>query len=496
MFSGFLLFKVKKIFMQNVLTQSLLAVIFIPFAGSFFLPLAGRISVFLRNILSLILILIALVCAVKIMPFCLQGQTLQFSSVLPLKFNFIVYADSLAVFMAIVSSAISAIIVAYSFNYISNYEHQSEYYFMVTFFLAAMMGIVFSANLIFLYIFWEITALTSWRLIGFFREKQYVLRADKALLITISGALVMLWGFIRLYQETGSFDLLTIKEIVKTQPISYLTITLILVGIFSKSAVLPFQVWLPDAGVAPSPITALLHAAVLVKIGVYVFARLFIVTMPLDLFWQNIIPIIAAISSLVSAGAALVDTNLKKIIAYSTISQISFIFLGFSWSSEIGIAGGLLFILMHGLSKAGLFLCAGIVEQKTKTKDITKLGGLIHSMPLTTVSFLFCAFSVMGIPPLGGFFSKYMIVSGTLNQGRWIIAAVFLSGAVMTILYLFRVFNLVFLGEAKTLLVNEGSISMVICATLLALLSLLGGIFIRYPNQIINIITQQIIGIK
>jgi len=360
-----------------------------------------------------------------------------------------------------------------------------------------MMGLVFSANLVFLYLFWEITAVCSWRLIGFFRERTFVLKADKSFLVTVFGALVMLLGFIRLYQETGSFDLFTIKEIVKTHPVSNLTIALILVGIFSKSATLPFHTWLPDAGVAPSPVTALLHAAVLVKIGVYVFARLFVVTIPLNTFWHGVIPVIAGISALVSAGAALVDTDLKRIIAYSTISQIGFIFLGLSLGNEIGIAGGLLYILMHGLSKAGLFLCAGIVEQKTKIKDITKLGGLLHTMPITAISFLFCSFSVMGIPPFGGFFSKYMVISGTLESGHLMIAAVFLFGAALTILYLFRTFNSVFLGEIKTLSVREGSSLMLICVALFASLSLLGGIFIRYPNQIIQTTAQQMmVGIK
>jgi len=306
----------------------------------------------------------------------------------------------------------------------------------------------------------------------------------------------MLLGFIRLSLETGSFDLWAIKEAVQTHPVSNLTIALILVGIFSKSATLPLQTWLPDAGVAPSPVTALLHAAVLVKIGVYVFARLFVATVPLAIPWQTIVPAIAALSALVAAGAALIDTDLKRIIAYSTISQIGFIFLGFSVASEIGIAGALLFILMHGLSKAGLFLCAGIVEQNTKTKDITQLGGLMQTMPVTAVSFLFCAFSVMGIPPFGGFFSKYMVISGALGSGHIIIAAVFLVGAIMTILYLFRTFNLVFLGEAKGQVAAEGSALMVFCVACFALLSLLGGIFISYPNLIAQITTQQMPGLR
>ena len=461
-------------------TTSLLAVIFIPLAGALVLPFVGRISVFLRNLLSLIFILASLILSVKMIPLILTGQTLNLSLELPLKFNFILYADSLAVFMAIVSSLISAIIVFYSFSYISHYENQNEYYCMVVLFLGAMMGIIFSANLIFLYIFWEITAITSWRLIGFFREKTDVLRADKAFLVTVFGALVMLIGFIAIFQQTGSFDLAVIKEALRAKPLSNVVIGLILIGILSKSATLPFHTWLPDAGVAPSPVTALLHAAILVKIGLYVFARLFVVNINLGSLWQNYVPWIAGISAIVSAGAALKETDLKRLIAYSTISQIGFIFLGLSINNAIGIIGGLFYILTHGLAKAGLFLCAGIVEQNTKNKDITKLGGLIKTMPLTAWAFLLCGFSVMGIPPFGGFFAKYFVFSGAVASGKFAVTAVFTIGAFMTILYLFRVFFLVFLGEGK-LQAKEGSWGMVASVVLLAVLSLVSGILVGWP---------------
>ncbi|MCX5668968.1 MAG: NADH-quinone oxidoreductase subunit L [Candidatus Omnitrophica bacterium] len=482
--------------MKNELV--LLLIIFIPIIGALILPFINKISASFRNGFSFAVITFSFVFSFLLLPLVLKNQVITIFRYFPLGFNFVLTADNLAVGMAIVASFISALIVLYSFDYIKHYENQNEYYSMVVLFLGAMMGLVFSGNLILLYVFWEITAVTSWRLIGFFREKKHILRADKAFLVTVFGSLLMLLGFIRMYQETGSFDLFTIKEVVKMHPISNLTIALILAGIFSKSATLPFHTWLPDAGVAPSPVTALLHAAVLVKIGVYVFARIFVATIPISLPWQTIIPVIAGISALVSAGAALVDTDLKRIIAYSTISQIGFIFLGFSLSNEIGIAGGLLFILMHGLAKAGLFLCAGIVEQNVKTKDITQLGGLFQVMPVTAVSFLFCAFSVMGIPPFGGFFSKYMIISGTLQEGHLLIGATFLFGALLTILYLFRAFNLVFLGERKnpSLSVKEGSPLMLICVASFALLSLLAGIFIAFPNQIAQITAQQMMGIR
>jgi len=473
----------------------LILTVFIPLIGAFGLPLVGFISPRLRNFVALALVVSSFVCSFSLLGPVLAGKTIIFSKAVIPACNFVFVADGLAVFMALVSSFISAIIIFYSFGYISHYPNQNEYYCMAVLFLGSMMGLIFSANLILLYMFWEITAITSWRLIGFFREKEYVLKADKAFLITVFGALVMLIGFLSIYQQTGSFDLSAIKESARLAPISNLAIFLILIGIFSKSATLPFHTWLPDAGVAPSPVTALLHAAVLVKIGVYVYARLFIATFTISQMWHTVIPVVAVVSAIVSACAALVETDIKRIIAYSTISQIGFIFFGFSQSNEIGIAGGLLYILMHGLAKGGLFLCAGIVEQNTKIKDITKLGGLIKTMPVTAMAFLFCSFSIMGIPPFGGFFSKYMVFAGAVNSKEFFTAVAFLIGAFLTILYLFRVFNLVFLGEAKTSQVKEGSFSMVSSVAILAVFSLLAGILINYPYIFAQVATQQMLTI-
>jgi NADH:ubiquinone oxidoreductase subunit 5 (chain L)/Multisubunit Na+/H+ antiporter, MnhA subunit len=473
----------------------LFCIVFVPVIGSFILPLIGRFSKQLRNILALVFVLVSVVLSFILLPKIISGQTITVNYPLIPGISFILHADMLAIFMAIVASLIGAIIVLYSFGYISHYENQNEYYMMVVLFLGSMMGLVFSGDLIFLFLFWEITTIACWRLIGFFRGKIQVLRADKAFLITVFGALIMLVGFVILYSQTGSFDLQVIQNALKGKPVSNIVVVLILFGILSKSATLPFHTWLPDAGIAPSPVTALLHAAVLVKIGVYVFARLFIVTLQLGAIWHTIVPVIAAVSMLVSAGAAFIETDLKRILAYSTISQISFIFLGLAMGNEMAIAGGLLYILMHGLAKGGLFLCAGIVEQNTGTKDITKLGGLIKTMPVTAITFLFCAFSVMGIPPFGGFFSKYMVIAGAINDGQTAIALTFIAGAILTILYLSRVFMMVFLGDLKMSPVKEKSATMVSSAAVLAVLSLAGGIFIKYPANLVALTVQQMLGI-
>lgn len=469
----------------------LFAIVFVPFLGSFLLPLMGRISTNLRNYLALVFVSVSFTLSVVTLVILSNGQEqllfLRQFKVMTLGMSFGFLGDGLAIFMAMISSLLGVIIIIYSFGYMCHYENQNEYYLMVVLFIGSMMGIVLSTNLIFLYIFWEISAICCWRLIGFFRKDQYVLRANKAFLITVSGALIMLLGFIIVYQQTGTFDL----TVMKGSTISNAAVLLILFGILSKSATLPLHTWLPDAGIAPSPVTSLLHAAVLVKIGVYVFARLFIVNLNIEEIWHTAVPVIAAVSAIVSAGAALVENDIKRIIAYSTVSQIAFILLGLSVGSKLAAAGGLLYILMHSLAKGGLFLCAGIVEHNTHTKDIRQMGGLIKTMPKTAVCFIICAFSIMGIPPLGGFFSKYMVIGGTVDAGYPWIAMTFIIGAILTTVYLLRIFTKVFLGSPRGSLVKEGSASMLTSIIILALLSIAGGILIYYPSTFVQTVINQ-----
>lgn len=452
-----------------------------PLIGAFLLPVLGKINTRLRNAAALVFTATAFVSSALALPGLFAGRPLSLHYELPLGMSFGFYADALAVFMAMTASLVSAVIVVYSFGYIKEFEYQNEFYMMVCLFIGSMMGLVFSTNLLFIYTFWEITAVCCWRLIGFYRDKTSVEHADKAFFITVGGAFVMLLGFIGIYGETGTFDL----SAMKGTAIPSWAIILILFGILSKSATFPLHSWLPDAGVAPTPATSLLHAAVLVKIGVYVYARLFILNFRIADVFTVAVPVIAAVSALVTAGAAMHENDIKRVLAYSTISQLAFILLGLSCGNETGVVGGLLYILMHSTAKGGLFLCAGVVEHNLHTKDLSKMGGLYKNMPLTAVSFLLCAFSIMGIPPFGGFFSKYLVIDGIISAGHPAIGAVFILGAVMTVMYLTRLFVKVFLGEPASNGVSdvrEGTPLMVVSVVFLAVLSLALGIFISLPS--------------
>lgn len=470
---------------MNVETTVLLTIL-VPILGSFAAPLAGLAGRRVRSAWSVLVSGATAVLPLTLLPFALRGGELVLRKDLALGFDFVLVVDPLSIFMAGVSSFVGFLIVVYSLGYVREEDNQNEYYLMVLLFIGAMMGLVFSGNLVFLYLFWEIIAISCWRLIGFYRRPDHVRKADKAFLVTFFGAVVMLLGFIQIYGATNTFDITAMRGTLIPGP----AVLLILFGMFSKSATIPLHTWLPDAGVAPTTVTALLHAAVLVKIGVYAFARLFLYTFRLPDGWQEALPLIVMVSSLVSAGAAAVENDLKRILAYSTVSQIGYIFLGFSVMNAAGVSGSLLFILMHGLAKAGLFLCAGIVIHAVHTKDIRDMGGLIKTMPVTAVAFLACSFSVIGIPPFGGFFSKFMVILGTVQAGRTWVAALALFTAVLTMSYLFKVFSLVFLGEPKHP-APERTKSMVYVVAVLAVLSLAAGLFVAYPTKLTNLATTQ-----
>jgi len=463
----------------------------IPILGSVLTLIADRVNGLLRNILALATVTATLACALFLVPIAEQAETVMFgpSTIPGFGFNFII--DGLGVYVAIMSALIGLLIVAYSVGYMQDYEHLGEYYFLVVLFLGAMMGLVLSANLLLIYIFWEITAICSWRLIGFFRDPEHLRSADTALLMTVFGSFFMLVGMEMVWHETGTLTVAAIRG----RSISDLAMFFMFIGILAKSAQVPLQIWLPAAGVAPSPVTALLHAAVLVVIGVFAFARIFIGAFNLPPNWQTYTSIVAVFTILVAGGAALVENNAKRILAYSTLGQLAYVYLGFASMTAIGIVGGLVFLLAHSLAKAGLFLCVGIIEHKTHTKDIRELGGMFRNFPVTAIAFILCALTIIGFPPSAGFVGKLMIIMGALRDGKVIFAALAVLGALLSLGYMLRLFNAIFLGQnIRWKQIREGTTGMVLTVVAFALLSLLAGLAVTPLLDMVQVLVSQLTG--
>jgi len=397
-------------------------------------------------------------------------------------FEFLFQVDPLAIFMASVSGFVGLLILIYSIGYMQPYQGKVEFFGLMILFLTAMMGLIFSGNLLLMYVFWEITAFCSWRLIGFYRKEEDLWFADKAFIVTFLGASLMLAGIVLIYLQHGTLNLSSLKGVA----VNNLVFFLLLGGIFSKSAQLPLSGWLPDAGVAPSPVTALLHAAVLVKIGVYAYVRLFVNIFHVSQEARMVLAGVIMISGIVAAVSALRENNIKRILAYSTISQLAYIFFGFIVNTSLAVSAALLYILVHSIAKAGLFLTAGIVEQKTHTKDLNQLGGLLTSLPTAAIAFLLNAFAIIGLPPFGGFFSKFFLLLAAAQAGYVFLSVLSVITAVVTLLYLMRLFNAIFLGDVKTPIKERPHFTMTGVVLACGILSLILGIYVNYPLVIIH----------
>ena len=472
-----------------------MTIIAIPLLGSLLIPVLGWIG--MKRFTGYLAV--ALIAVTHLMTWRLFGPGLaglKTFALYPLyhglgfAINFGLNIDALSIFMSFTASLIATLIAIYSLGYIEHDDHEPEYYFIVTLFIGAMMGLVFSTSLIFLYLFWEISALACWRLIGFYRQPDYIWFADKAFLVTFAGAVMMLLGFGLVFGQYGTFDLVGPGSLAG-KPIGAVALALIMAGIFSKSATVPLHTWIPDAGVAPSTITSLLHAAILVKIGLYGFARMFLNGMVIPPHYLTWILGFAMASAFIAGCGALMETNIKRVLAYSTVSQIGYMFLGFAAVSKWGYIGAILYIMAHGLAKGGLFLCAGIVEHGTHTKDMTKMGGLIKKMPVTAIVFITCALSIAGIPPLAGFFAKDFVITGLFEGGHPVVATLAILNAILTLMYMLRSFHMVFLGAPRGESHHEGSPIMVGVVAVIAVLTLLSGLGMQLPWNLANQADQQ-----
>lgn len=454
-------------------------IVFLPIIGAFLIKAFPRK---IRPVFSVLVLFAAFILSALAVPQVVRLKQMIFQRYFTDWFSFSFILDGLGIFMACVSSFVAFLISVYSLEYMKEYADKDEFYFWMVLFVGAMMGLIFSGNLLLMYCFWEVTAVCSWKLIGFYRKDKDTKAADRAFLVTFFGASLMLLGIVLVYINYGTLELAALKG----QAIGNMLAFLLLGGIISKSAQLPLQTWLPDAGVAPTPVTALLHAAVLVKIGVYAFARFFCLTFSPSPLFINTAIALSVITIVVAGGCALVENNIKRILAYSTVSQLGYIILAFSLGTALAFKVALLYILAHSIAKAGLFLCAGIIEHKTGTKDIRELGGLLKNMPYTATSYLLCAFAIIGIPPLLGFWPKFMTVLFTVQQGYVLAAVLAIVGALFTLFYLMRLFDGVFLGDLK-IKADEGRGSlMVYVVVLLGILSLLLGLAVKLPLNFIS----------
>lgn len=335
-----------------------------------------------------------------------------------LQINLSFWIDGLSLMFALLITGIGAMVMLYAAKYLAGHPQYDRFALYLFSFMLSMLGLVLADNLIALFVFWELTTFTSYLLIGFGHTDPKSRRnALQALLLTAAGGLALLAGFILLGLTQGTFELSQINASgnIAGQPFYTLILFLVLAGAFTKSAQVPFHFWLPNAMAAPTPVSAYLHSATMVKAGVYLLARMHPSLSGSDL-WVWILSIFGAITAVFASFMALRQTDLKQTLAYTTLMALGTLVMFLAGSTGYAITAAMTFLLVHSLYKAGLFLTIGIIDHSTGTRDANLLGDLRKSMPITAAAAALAGIAMAGIPPFLGFIAKEVAYAGALEM--------------------------------------------------------------------------------
>ncbi|ERS02162.1 cation:proton antiporter [Acinetobacter sp. COS3] len=420
----------------------------------------------------------------------LQGNTLQQSwDWLPqLGINLSFRLDALGLLFGLLISGIGTLIYIYAYYYLSPKNSLSKLYQLLMLFMAAMLGISLSNNLIILLVFWELTSISSFLLVGYWSQYDAAQRgARMALTITGMGGLAMLGGFVLLGQITGTYQidqLVLMKDTIQQHYLFVPTLLLILLGAFTKSAQFPFHFWLPNAMAAPTPVSAYLHSATMVKAGIFLLARLAPIFIGAALY-HNIVTFVGLFTLCMAAGFAIFKEDLKGLLAYSTISHLGLIVCLLGIGSPLAVAAAIFHIINHATFKAALFMIAGIIDHETGTRDLRKLSGVWQLLPFTGTLTMITAASMAGVPLTNGFISKEMFFTellANLSGPVMVISAIVATLAgIFAVSYSIRLVHGVFFdGEVGKQVPNkdahEPALGMRLPAIILATLCILVGI--------------------
>jgi multicomponent Na+:H+ antiporter subunit A len=405
------------------------------------------------------------------------------------------HVDALSILFALMGTGLGAFVLLYSIGYMAHDKAATRFYASMLVFIGGFVGLVFSANLFFFYLCWELVGLCSFSLVGFwYTNREAVAGARKVLLMTHIAGYGLLAAILVVYHRTGS-ALWTDPEVAHA--FTGGVFVLMLVALVAKSVQVPLHTWIPEAMAAPTPVSALLHAACYVKAGVYLACRMhsFGAWPQSDGFaWGNASLVwIGTVTMAVGVMYAMVQTDLKRMLAFSTVSQIGYMMMGIGIGTPLAIAAGLLHCLNHGFFKGGLFLTAGSVQHATGTRDMNQLGGLAQKMPQTTLSWLIGAGSMAGVPLMSGFASKWMLYAAALQAGWAVPAMVAWAVSLGTVFLCAKATSAVFLGPLteKTRDAHESSPTMVWGMGFMAAGSIILGIA---PQLAVNYLLNPILG--
>jgi NADH-quinone oxidoreductase subunit L len=460
----------------------------IPLAGSLFVPLVAKLRRRSVGWYAVLVSFASVVNTVLLVPSVIgahgEAQLYSIPWMQAVNINLSVLVDPLSIMMANVAACIGLLIMIYSVNYMEKEKATPRFFFFMLLFVGGMVGLVMANNLLQMYMFWETVGLCSYALIGFWYTRPEAAKAGmKAFIVTRIGDIFLLLGILLLYLNTGTFDFLEIKSILATgaSSVPLLAVaTLMLIGAIGKSAQVPLHVWLPDAMEGPSPVSALIHGATMVKAGIYLVARIYILFFLVQP-WLTTITYVGGITAFLAATMALTSSDLKRVLAFSTISQLGMIMSALGIGTELGWFASQFHVISHALFKSLLFLCAGVVMHATHTLNLKQLGGLRKEMPITFIVSIIGAFSLAGIPPFSGFWSKDTIFEAIILANNFPLFILIFSTSVLTAMYSIRWICLVFLGKKSEFLehhhLHDPKLTITVPLILLAAASCITGFF-------------------
>jgi len=414
--------------------------------------------------------------------------------------------DGYAWMFAMLVAFMGVLVVLYARYYMSSADPVPRFFSFLQAFMGAMQGTVLSGNLIQLVVFWELTSLTSFMLIAYWYHREDARRgARMALIVTVGGGLSLLLGVLMLGAIVGSYDLdavLAAGNAIRAHPWYAAVLLLIVLGVLTKSAQFPFHFWLPQAMAAPTPVSAYLHSATMVMAGVFLLARLWPALHGTDL-WFWVISSAGAASLLIGAFSATFQRDLKGVLAYSTISHLGLITLLLGMNSELALVAAVFHMMNHATFKASLFMAAGIVDHETGTRDMQRLRGLRHLMPITATVATVAAGAMAGVPLLNGFLSKEMFFAEAITAGnasglRLTLPVVATLAGVFSVAYSVRLIHRVFFGPVSQELPRtpgEPTRGLLIPSTILVAACLLVGVLpARTVGPVLDMAARSILG--
>jgi len=398
--------------------------------------------------------------------------------------------DVFSVFMTMVYIIIGLFTTVYSIKFMERDSGLTEYYALMLGMVAGMTGVVFAGDFFTLFVFWELMCLTSYALVAFRKQKWESIEAGfKYLIMSAAGSATILLAMSFLYGMTGTLNFAALADRLantSSEGWLYITLALVIVGFGIKAAIVPFHTWLPDAhSAAPSPVSAML-SGVMVPTGACVLIRiLLLVFSSAQPAWQMTLAIFAVFTMFGGNLMALLQNDLKRLLAFSTIAHMGYIVFGFAIASPEGLAASLFHIVNHAVMKSLLFLCAGAFIHQTKTRDLKNLRGIRRAMPMTSAAFTIGTIAIAAFPPLNGFWSEMMIITAGVRAEMIIFSALMLANMALSVVYYFRLIRIIILEKPTKVSkkATKAPITMLIPILVLAFLCIFIGV---YPGPFIG----------